>query len=73
VLITLAKVDSVSRRLFGFIDETPDKAGEVFDYATSKPLFESWSGDLQKASDGKNFGNLRAMHNKVAAGMLDRL
>jgi len=70
MLITLEKVNSVSRIISGFIDETPDKTGEIFDYTTSKPLFEAWSSDLQKASGGKNFGNLRAMHNKVAAGML---
>ena len=69
MLIPLLKVDTVQRLVYGRIDETPDRAGEVFDYASSKPHFEKWSGDLSKATDGKSAGNLRAMHGKIAAGL----
>ncbi|MEI7606693.1 MAG: hypothetical protein WCJ64_04850 [Rhodospirillaceae bacterium] len=66
--IPLRKADAPQRLVYAEIDETPDKAGEVFDYASSKPYFAAWSADLAKASDGKNLGNVRSMHSKVAAG-----
>jgi hypothetical protein len=68
--IPLCKADAAQRLVFGRIDETPDRAGEVFDYASSKPEFQAWSKDIQKASDGKSYGNVRAMHGNVAAGKL---
>ena len=71
VFARLAKVDEAKRQVTGIIaSETPDHAREVFDYDTSKPHFEKWSGDVAKASDGKSVGNVRAMHGKVAAGRL---
>lgn len=54
-------------------DESVDKAGEIFDYESSKPHFVKWSDTICKASDGKNLGNVRAMHGKVAAGKLSDL
>lgn len=67
----LTKVDAENRLVYGrAVDESPDRSGEVFDYATSKGHFEKWSQDAQEATDGKSFGNLRAMHGKVAAGKL---
>lgn len=51
-------------------DESLDKAGEIFDYAKSKPHFQTWSETISKASGGKSLGNVRAMHGKVAAGKL---
>ncbi len=70
MLIPLKKVDSVQRLVFGSIGETPDRSGEIFDYDTSAVHFKAWSDELAKSSDGKNLGNVRAMHNKVAAGKL---
>ncbi|HLN24653.1 MAG TPA: hypothetical protein VK558_11780 [Patescibacteria group bacterium] len=71
LFIPLRKVDASQRLVYGQIDETPDRSGEVFDYASSKPHFEQWSADIRKASDGKSLGNVRAMHGKVAAGKLE--
>lgn len=69
--IPLAKADVAQRLVFGSIDETPDRAGEVLDYATAKPAFEVWSETMAKASGGKNLGNVRAQHDmKKAAGHL---
>ncbi|MGA8573988.1 MAG: DUF6582 domain-containing protein [Desulfobaccales bacterium] len=52
-------------------EEIPDQAGEIFDYEASKPLIKAWSDDSLAHSNGKSYGNLRAMHNaKVAAGIL---
>ncbi|MDG3442463.1 hypothetical protein [Nitrospirillum amazonense] len=73
MFIPLSKAFEAKRQLIGRIDETPDRDGEVFDYASSKPLFEAWSGALAKASDGKNLGNVRAMHGRVAAGLLSAI
>src|SRR5574337_608695 len=67
----LTKVDEASRQVTGVIaSETPDRSGETMDYATSKPHFVKWSGDMAKASGGKNIGNVRVMHGLTAAGML---
>jgi hypothetical protein len=65
----LTKVDVEKREVWGRASqEVPDKSGEIFDYETSLPLFEQWSGDIEKATDGKSLGNIRAMHGSVAAG-----
>ncbi len=67
----ITKVDVEKREVWGrAVWEVPDKAHEIFDYATSAPLFRAWSADFEKATDGKSLGNVRAMHGKVAAGKL---
>ena len=69
LFLPLTKVDVEKREVWGrATHEVADKSGEIFDYATSKPLFEKWSSDFEKATDGKSKGNVRAMHGKVAAG-----
>lgn len=71
MFIPLIKADAAQRIVYGSFDETPDRAGEVCDYATAKPAFEGWSADMQKASGGKSLGNIRAQHDlKKAAGKL---
>jgi hypothetical protein len=70
LFIPLAKADAARRLVYGSFDETPDRAGEVFDYASSKPHIEAWSGAIAKASDGKSFGNIRAQHGRNACGKL---
>ncbi|HVI52920.1 MAG TPA: hypothetical protein VM661_17055 [Candidatus Sulfotelmatobacter sp.] len=71
LFIPLCKVDAAQRLVYGQIDETPDRAGEVFDYKSSKRHFMAWSKSVQKATDGKSFGNVRAMHGPVAVGKLE--
>lgn len=73
IFIPLAKADAAQRLVFGYFDETPDRAREVFDYASSKANFESWSAEMLKASDGKSLGNIREQHGKVAAGKLVKM
>jgi hypothetical protein len=70
MFIQLRKVDEAQRLVYGWVDETPDHAREVMDYAKSKPRFEAWSKAQAEASDGKSYGNIRAMHAKVAAGVI---
>jgi hypothetical protein len=50
--------------------ETPDASGEVCDYASTKPFYQTWSRKFAERSGGKSCGNLRAMHANVAAGKL---
>ena len=74
IFARMTKVDEATRTVTGVIaNEALDRSGEVFDYASSKPHFEKWSGDIAKATDGKSVGNVRAMHGNVAAGVLKAL
>ena len=71
MFIPLTKVDAETRTVYGLATgETADRSGEICDYATTKPFYEAWSGDIAKASAGKSFGNVRAMHGSVAAGVV---
>jgi hypothetical protein len=70
IFARLTKVDEAARTVTGIIaNEALDHSGEVFDYESSKPNFEKWSGDIAKATDGKSVGNVRAMHGNVCAGI----
>ncbi|WP_205825129.1 hypothetical protein [Methylobacterium terricola] len=74
LFIPLTKVDTEQRLVYGVATaETKDRSGEVCDYTSTKPYYEKWSGGIHKATDGKSFGNLRAMHGKVAAGKVTAL
>ena len=65
------KVNAETGEVHGRItEEAPDNAGEIMDYGSSKPLFESWSKAASDATGGLSKGNVRAMHGKVAAGKL---
>ncbi|WP_051382441.1 NUDIX domain-containing protein [Bradyrhizobium sp. Tv2a-2] len=71
LFVQLCKVDAKQRIVYGTaVAEVADRSGEIFDYATSKPEFEKWSGDIEKSTDGKSKGNVRSMHGKIAAGKL---
>jgi hypothetical protein len=71
LFLPLAKVDLDRRLVTGVATaETPDRSGEIFDYASSKPYFEKWSAEAAAASGGKSLGAVRAMHGSVAAGKL---
>jgi hypothetical protein len=67
----LAKIDEEHRQVWGVATaEQPDRSGEVMDYSTSKANFQKWSDEFSKASGGASLGNLRAMHQPVAAGRI---
>ena len=69
LFVPITKIDVEKRIVYGIATgETPDRSKEICDYASTKPHYEAWSGDISKASGGKSLGNLRAMHGKVAAG-----
>jgi hypothetical protein len=74
LFIPITKVDVEKRLVYGTIaEEIPDKAGEIMDYQSARPEFETWSAEIARASDGKSVGNLRAMHGRVAAGKLESI
>ncbi len=72
LFIPLRKVDEANRLVYGIAaEEIPDRPkGETFDYASSKPNILAWSNEFAKITEGKSFGNLRAMHQNVSAGRL---
>jgi hypothetical protein len=71
LFLPLTKVDVDERLVHGVATaETPDRAGEIFDYESSKPYYEAWSQTAREASGGKSLGAVRAMHNRIAAGKL---
>ncbi|WP_050420308.1 hypothetical protein [Bradyrhizobium tropiciagri] len=71
LFLPLQKADAKQRTVSGIaVSEVADRSGEIFDYATSKPLFQTWSNEAHKASGGKSLGNVRGMHKHVAAGKL---
>lgn len=72
LFVPLTKVDVEKRLVYGTMaqGDIVDHADEIFDYDTSKPNFEKWSQDVEKASGGKSLGNVRAMHSNIAAGKL---
>jgi hypothetical protein len=74
MFIPIVKVDAVQRLVYGLATaETEDRAGEICDYASTKPLYEKWSHEIAKATGGKSFGHLRAMHGNVAAGKVTEI
>ena len=71
IFIPITKIDAAQRLVYGVVTaEKPDVCGEVCDYACTKPYYQKWSQKFADATDGKSFGNLRAMHANVAAGKL---
>src|SRR5690348_12518481 len=65
----LTKVDARLRQVWGVMAaEEPDHSREVLDYTSSKPLFEKWSQSISAATNGASKGNVRAMHQPIAAG-----
>ena len=71
MFIPLTKVDAATRTVYGIATgETADRSGEICDYASTKPFYEAWSGDIAKATSGKSLGNVRAMHGSIAAGVV---
>ena len=55
LFLPLTKVDVDARMVHGVATaESPDRAGEICDYETTKPYFQSWSEDTHASSGGKS-------------------
>ena len=71
IFIPITKVDAERREVWGWgAKEQPDNSNEILDYASSKPNFEDWSQAAYKRTGGKSRGNVRSMHQPIAAGKL---
>jgi len=71
LFLPITKVDADRRLVYGLATaEVADRAGEICDYASTKPYYEAWSAAMNAASGGKSLGALRAMHGRVAAGKI---
>ncbi len=71
IFIPINKIDEENRLVYGEVaSETPDNAGETFDYDGSKPYFQKWSDNAYATSGGKSHGNLRVMHTSKVAGIV---
>jgi hypothetical protein len=74
IFARITKVDEERRLVYGrATEEVVDRADEIFDYKSSKPLFQKWSAECFEDSQGKSFGNVRAMHGPTAAGKLTEI
>ncbi len=74
MFIPITKVDAAQRLVYGLATaEAEDRAGEICDYASTKPNYEKWSAEIAKSTGGKSLGNLRAMHGAVAAGKVTKI
>ncbi|HTV32690.1 MAG TPA: hypothetical protein VME69_06260 [Methylocella sp.] len=74
MFIPITKVDAARRCVFGIATaEKEDRAGEICDYASTKPYYEKWSADIARSTRGKSLGNLRAMHGNIAAGKVTEI
>jgi hypothetical protein len=71
MFIPLVKVDVEKREVWGYASvEEVDHTDEIMDFGSSLPYFQEWSAATKKRSGGKSLGNLRSMHQDIAAGKL---
>jgi hypothetical protein len=71
MFIPLTKVDLQTRQVWGrATQEVLDGHSEIMDYASSAPYFKEWSLGVEKRSNGKSKGNIREMHQPLAAGKI---
>ena len=65
------KLDDDLREVWGTATvEELDKQNEIVSFAGAKKAFEANAEFFQKASKGKSKGNVRAMHQPIAAGRI---
>jgi hypothetical protein len=69
--IPIRKIEENRRLIYGIAAaEEVDRAGEIFDYESSKPYVKAWSDEQAAQSGGQNYGNVRAMHGDISAGKI---
>jgi len=79
LFFTLSKIDEQKRLVYGrATQEVPDYAKEVMDYQSSVPQFRQWSAAAKDRSsalgpDGLSLGNIRQMHQPIAAGKVTEI
>jgi hypothetical protein len=74
VFARITKVDENTREVTGrAVQSVVDRENEIFDYPSSKPEFQKWSAEVFQDTEGKSYGNVRAMHGNVCAGKLSNI
>jgi len=69
LFIPITRIDEESREVWGYATtDQVDSFGTVFDYEASKRAYSEWSNEFDIRTGGESKGNLRAMHQKIAAG-----
>jgi hypothetical protein len=49
IFLPFSKVDIEKRTVYGMATgETPDRSGEICDYASTRPFYEKWSGGVRQ-------------------------
>ena len=65
----ITKISDIDQTVQGIlVAEEPDLVDEIWDYDSSKAYFRAWNDKFAEKTDGESVGNLRSMHNKIAAG-----
>lgn len=69
LFVPINKIDEAQRLVYGTLtQEVADKSGEIFDYDSGKDAIKSWSDEISESTNGKSLGNVRSMHQAIAAG-----
>jgi hypothetical protein len=71
MFIPITKVDEKLHQVWGrAYQEVRDHTDEKLDWPSSLPEFKKWSDESYRLSNGQSKGNIRAMHQPIAAGKL---
>lgn len=69
IYVPITKVDAETGIVEGIATrEEIDKAGEIVSFEGAKKAFAEWSDYFMRVSDGESHGNIRSMHDRIAAG-----
>lgn len=69
LFIPIQKIDEERHEVIGRATvEELDAQGEIVEFAGSKRAFEAWTKKFEKATGGLSLGNIREMHQAIAAG-----
>lgn len=65
------KTKDGGREIWGYATlEKKDKSDEIADFDGTVKAFQKWSDEITKRTDGKSQGNVRLMHQPIAAGKM---
>jgi hypothetical protein len=69
LFIPITRVDEEKREVWGYATtDQVDTFGTLFPFEASKRAYAEWNDNFERLTDGESKGNLRAMHQKIAAG-----
>lgn len=69
LFVPITRIDEEKREVWGYATtEDVDSFGTVFPFEASKRAYAQWNDNFERVTDGESKGNLRAMHQKIAAG-----